>query len=122
MTFRGETLSLAAARATLAVLRDEPVVEHARRGRRAGARGVRRHVRRARHRGPADRPGRAPYRRVRARRRGVRADRLRTLFLQECAAHGVLTTGTLLPSYAHDDDAVERTSRHSGGRSTRSPG
>src|SRR4029079_13809789 len=28
MTFRGETLSLAAARATLGVIRDEPVVEH----------------------------------------------------------------------------------------------
>src|SRR6185312_189748 len=39
---------------------------------------------------------------------GVRADRLTALFLQECAVHGVLTTGTLLPSYAHDDDAVER--------------
>ena len=40
---------------------------------------------------------------------GLDAERLRTLFVRECARNGVLTTGTLLPSYAHDDRAVELT-------------
>jgi hypothetical protein len=39
------------------------------------------------------------------------AGRLRTLFVRECAREGVLTTGTLLPTYAHDEEAVERTLR-----------
>src|SRR5207302_8963935 len=44
-----------------------------------------------------------------AGRHGTGGERLLTLFLQECAARGVLTNGTLLPSYAHDETAVERT-------------
>jgi glutamate-1-semialdehyde 2,1-aminomutase len=108
MTFRGETLSLAAARATLDVLRAEPVVA------RLAAIGA--HVRRefdrmCDGRGIAGRLT-GPDARLTVvfdDQAGVRADRLTTLFIQECAVHGVLTTGTLLPSYAHHDDAVECT-------------
>jgi glutamate-1-semialdehyde aminotransferase len=108
MTFRGETLSLAAANATLAVLRDEPVVAHlADTGSRVRAefdgmcseRGIE-----GRLSGPD-----ARLTVVFDPQAGVHADRLTTLFIQECAVHGVLTTGTLLPSYAIDDEALERT-------------
>ena len=40
---------------------------------------------------------------------GLDAQRLRLLFVREVAREGVLTTGTLLPSFAHDERAVERT-------------
>jgi glutamate-1-semialdehyde aminotransferase len=107
MTFRGETLSLAAARATLGVIRDEPVVEHIAR--------VGRQVREAFASMCAERDVRCeligPDPRLTflfEQQGGVRADRLHTLFLQECAAHGLITSGTLLPSYAHDEDAVKR--------------
>jgi glutamate-1-semialdehyde aminotransferase len=107
MTFRGETLSLAAARATLGVLRDEPVVQ------RLAAVGAR--VRSEFAAMCEERGIRGELSGPDARltfcfqgQGGVRADRLTTLFLGECAAQGVLTTGTLLPSYAHDDGAVER--------------
>ena len=108
MTFRGETLSLAAARATLETIRAEPVAEHlATTGRRVRAafaalcedRGV-------------DAALVGPDARMTftfGGRQGIAGNRLLTLFLQECAVRGVLTNGTLLPSYAHDDRAVERT-------------
>ena len=32
---------------------------------------------------------------------------IRNLFLQECLKRGVMTNGTLLPNYAHDDRAIE---------------
>jgi glutamate-1-semialdehyde 2,1-aminomutase len=108
MTFRGETLSLAAARATLTVLREEPVVEHVAQvgaqlrtafGEMCAERGIE---------GGLHGPD-ARQTVVFADQAGVRGDRLATLFLQECALNGVLTTGTFLPSYAHDDEAVERT-------------
>jgi hypothetical protein len=108
MTFRGETLSLGAARATLEVIRAEPVAAHlARTGRRlregfealARARGLS-----CRLVGPEARMSFEL-----GDEEGVGQGRLLTLFLQECAARGVLTNGTLLPSYAHDDEAVDRT-------------
>jgi glutamate-1-semialdehyde aminotransferase len=108
MTFRGETLSLAAARATLEVIRDEPVAgriartgAHVREGFAAlcGERGVT-----GRLVGPDARMTfqfEGPH--------GTGGERLLTLFLQECAVRGVLTHGTLLPSYAHDETAVKST-------------
>ena len=108
MTFRGETLSLAAAKATLSVLRDEPVTEHlAHMGSQVREafdgmceeRGIE-----GRLSGPD-----ARLTVVLDEQAGVRADRLTTLFIQECAVHGVLTTGTLLPSYALDEEALDRT-------------
>ena len=107
MTFRGETLSLAAARATLEVIREEGVPEH--------LAAVGRRVREAFDRMCAERDLRCVLTGPDARmtvvfesQGGVRPDRLNTLFLQECAAHGVLTNGTLMPSFAHDDEAVDR--------------
>jgi glutamate-1-semialdehyde 2,1-aminomutase len=108
MTFRGETLSLAAARATLEVLRDQPVTEHiARTGaalraefeRACAANGVR-----ARLLGHESRMTFAFHDDA-----GIEAEQAQAIFLSECAAHGVLTNGNLMPSQAHDDEAVQRT-------------
>ena len=66
MTFRGETLSLAAARATLGVIRDEGVPAHLAEIGRAVRAGVDATVRRARRAVRADRAGRAHDLRVRA--------------------------------------------------------
>ena len=106
MTYRGETLSLAAASATLGVLNNQPVC---RRLRDVGA-----HVR-ARYSDTCDRFG------VRSRLVGPDArltfafedeggfswDGLVLLFVKECVKRGVLTNGNLLPSYAIDDEAIE---------------
>ena len=108
MTFRGETLSLAAGLAVTRVLRSEPVADHLA---QIGSR-VREAFRKACGRqglqgdmlGP---PARLTFRFQEAG--GLDPERLRMLFVRECARNGVLTTGTLLPSYAHDDHAVERT-------------
>ena len=108
MTFRGETLSLAAADATLSVLRDEPVVEHLA---RVGSRLRQAFDEMCAERGIEGRLS-GPDARLTVvfdPQGDVRADRLTTMFVQECAVHGVLTTGTLLPSYALDDDALDQT-------------
>ena len=108
MTFRGETVSLAAALAVTRILRREPVSEHLA---EIGSR-VRDIFRKAcRDQGvQADMLG--PPARMTfdfADAGALDAGRLRTLFVRECARNGVLTTGTLLPSYAHDERAVELT-------------
>ena len=108
MTFMSETLSLAAARAVLEVLRTEPVVEHiARAGRR---------IRESFHRACAKEDVRAALVGADARlsfefetQGGFEARELLTLFLRECARRGMLSHGLMLPSYAHDDDALVRT-------------
>jgi glutamate-1-semialdehyde 2,1-aminomutase len=110
MTFRGETLSLAAARAVLRILQEEPVVEHLARigselrdGFQAACadEGIRCELI-----GP---PARMTFAFEDAG--GISPERLRTLFVRECARNGVLTNGTLLPTYAHDQEAVDRTLR-----------
>jgi glutamate-1-semialdehyde 2,1-aminomutase len=108
MTFRGETASLAAGLAVMRVLQREQVAEHLA---RIGSE-VREAYRKACGRqglagdmlGP---PQRLTFRFQEAG--GLDPERLRMLFVRECAREGVLTTGTLLPSYAHDERAVERT-------------
>ena len=114
MTFRGETLSLAAARATLEVLRDEPVTEHISRTgaalraefeRACVANGVR-----ARLLGHESRMTFAFQNDA-----GIEAEQAQAIFLSECAAHGVLTNGNLMPSQAHDEQAVQRTAEAFGG-------
>jgi glutamate-1-semialdehyde aminotransferase len=108
MTFRGETLSLAAARATLGVIRDEGVPARLAEIGRAVRAGVAQlcgeRDLRCELTGP---DARMTF--VFEEQGGIRPDRLHTLFLQECAVQGVLTNGTLLPCFAHDDEAVERT-------------
>jgi hypothetical protein len=108
MTYRGETLSLAAARAVLQTLQREPVSEHlaaigsrVREGfrRACDERGIQ-----AELAGPPARMGI-----VFQPNACIDPEALRAHFLRECAANGVLTSGMILPSYAHDDEAVERT-------------
>ena len=108
MTFRGETLSLAAAKATLEVIRDEPVTE------RMGQIGTL--VRDGFHdlceeleincqlSGPSSRMTFVFH-----DQGGMSWSEARALFLQECLKAGVLTNGNLLVSYAHDEQAVEET-------------
>jgi len=104
-TFRSETLSLAAAAATLRVVRDEPVAEQIA---RAGA--SLRHAFEtackdlgvaATLRGPAARMSVF----FEASESHSSAD-LGNLFLQQCMRFGVFTTGHFLASYAHDSPAL----------------
>jgi glutamate-1-semialdehyde 2,1-aminomutase len=108
LTFRGETLSLAAARASLLVHRRERVAEHvAAVGEqlRAGFAGLcAAHGVAARLTGPGARLSFAFDAHGPLPPLG-----LRTLFVQECVRAGVLTNGNLLPSFAHDEAAVATT-------------
>ena len=107
ITFRGETLSLAAARAVLTTIRDEPVNEH--------LASVGETMRAGLERLAADaglpcralgHPSRLTIGFEPTEHHGW--PEVRERFLQACLRHGVLTTGVLLPSYAHDDVAVAR--------------
>lgn len=108
MTFRGETLSLAAARAVLAVLRREPVAERlAATGaavRESFVAACEQHRIEARLRGPEARMtfDFAPA-------GGMLGQRIQTAFLKECARAGTLTNGNILPSLAHDEAALAET-------------
>ena len=108
MTFRGETFSLAAAKTVLEFLQREPVCVHlANVGRKV----------RARLNQVAEKVGvncrlSGPEARMTFEFFGLDESQrtpIRTLFLQECLKNGVLTNGTLLPCYAHDDAAIEET-------------
>lgn len=108
MTFRGETLSLAAARAVLSTLRDEPVTEH--------LSGIGRQLKDGLARASADTGIRSELMGPDARltlafwdHGPVMREDLTLAFILECARHGVLTNGMVLPSYAHDEAAVTRT-------------
>jgi glutamate-1-semialdehyde 2,1-aminomutase len=108
MTFRGETLSLAAGLAVTRVLRSEPVTDHL----AAIGSQVRDAFRKACGRQGVQGDLVGPPARMTFQFQdggGLDGERLRTLFVRECARNGVLTTGTLLPSYAHDERAVEHT-------------
>ena len=116
MTYQGETLSLAAARATLEVHRTEPVAEHLA---RIGTRVRERFDADARGLGIAGTLVGIPARlRFRFESVGVLSPRgLLVLFVQECLKRGVLTDGSLYASYAHDEEAVERSATALRGRS-----
>ncbi len=108
MTFRGETLSLAAARAVLALLRREPVAE---RLAATGAR-VRESFDAARERHGVKATLRGPEARMTfdfAPEGGMLGQRIQIAFLKQCARAGVLTNGNILPSLAHDEDALAQT-------------
>ena len=105
MTYSGETVSLAAARATLGVLRSEPVIEH------IWARG--RELREGIERLAAgvsfavELAGNPPRS---ALAFGADADMLlRGLFLQECHRHGVLFGGPMFPTYSHTPRDIAHT-------------
>jgi len=107
-TFGGETLSLAAARAVLAKLRREPVVEAlAARGRRLqdGLRGL---VARCGLEGAARVSGHPSWSFLQLGGAGsFDAWEVRTFFLQEMLARGILTLGSFNLSYAHGDEHVD---------------
>ncbi len=118
MTYAGETVSLAAARATLEVLRTEPVIEHIwARGRelRAGierlgavlsfavelAGNPPRSALRFGPHGGGEHGGGA--------REAELGALLRGLFLQECHRHGILFGGPMFPTYSHTPRDIDRT-------------
>jgi glutamate-1-semialdehyde aminotransferase len=103
-TYGGETISLAAARATLEVLRNEPVLEHVwaqgaklRDGIDDLARGVSFEVRLI---------GNAPRSAVSFALDGVVSQELRGIFLQETHTRGVLFGVPIFPTYSHTDDDI----------------
>jgi glutamate-1-semialdehyde 2,1-aminomutase len=110
LTFRGEMLSLAAAKATLEIYENEPITD------RLWAVGG--HLREsldesARHLGvPIILRGPSPRMSFHIeRQKSLNKPTLLTLFTQECLLRGVLHNTHLLPSYAHDEQAVEETCR-----------
>ena len=106
MTFRGETLSLAAAAETLQVVREENVVEHlAAIGEsiRTGFHAICKDLEvRCQLSGP---PARMTF--VFHDQGNMTWNALRDLFVQECMKRKILINGNLLPSFAHDDAAVQ---------------
>ncbi len=108
MTFQGEALSLAAARATLTIVRREPVAE---RLAFAGETVRREFDGECRRLGlPASVTGHPARMTIRFQDVGpFPSAYLLGLFITSCLQHGVVTSGTLLPSFAHDDSALERT-------------
>ncbi len=110
LTFRGETLSLAAAKACLEVLATEPVTQHLDRVGRNLIAGFEEAVRTTGV--PAELIGPTCRLDISFGPSGsLSALGLQTLFVQELLRHGVLSNGSLLASYAHDDAAVEQTVR-----------
>jgi glutamate-1-semialdehyde aminotransferase len=108
MTYSGETVSLAAARATLEVLRSEPVIEH------IWARGaeLREGIRRlAGEVGfGVDLAGNPPRSALGFRDcEGLPSSLLRGLFLQECHKAGALFGGPIFITYSHSEADIART-------------
>lgn len=108
-TFRGEVYSLAAARATIEICRSEPVAAHVRDYGTRLRDEIHRLCREIGVDGTCTGP---PFRMmfVFGERDPVRFRSMRTLLMQELLKHGVTTyLGILIPSYAHDDAAMDRT-------------
>ena len=108
LTYRGETLSLAAARAALDVIANEPVCEHLARVGEALRAGFAERAQRAGVPGGLIGPA------ARLTLSLWPTERLsplaqNSLLLQELLKRGVLSHGVFLPSYAHGDEEVERT-------------
>lgn len=108
MTFRGETLSLAAAAAVLDTIADEPVIEHL----SGVGEGLRSWFE------PLSTEIGLPCRLLGPPARmtigfeaghGLPWEDIRAMFLQACLQEGLLTNGTLLASYAHHDADLEDT-------------
>lgn len=108
-TFGGETLSLAAARAVLRKLEREPVLETIHARGEALAERARLAIERAGAEELAGLSGHPAWTFLQLREApGTPAPVLRTLFLQEVLARGVLTLGTHNVSFALSEDDVER--------------
>jgi len=110
MTYRGEMLSLAAARACLQLIRDEPVTEHLAAVGDAVRAGFGDACQRAGVPGSLVGPSARMTISFEAAG-GITPLGLQTLLIQECLARGVMTNGLVLPCWAHDDEAVAVTVR-----------
>ena len=105
MTYRGETLSLAAAKATLQIIRDQPVTDH--------LRYIGNQIKKGFHEicaeigikcsltGPGCRMTFMFHEQA-----GVPIETARALFLQKCLSNGVITNGNVLVNYAMNDQTV----------------
>ena len=107
MTFRGETLSLAAADATLQFMQREPVCQRLAETTRI----MEREFREIGNRVGVDvsisgPPGRMTI--IFPQDTSISQDEIRSLFCQESLKNGVMTNGNLLPSYAIDQAAIDR--------------
>jgi glutamate-1-semialdehyde aminotransferase len=108
LTFRGEALSLAAARATLRVCREEPVARHVWSVGESLRRGI--HEQGVRKGVPVSLAGPGPRVSFHFESLPGLSEHLQlSLFVQECLVRGVLHNGHLLPSYAHGARDVEQT-------------
>ncbi len=113
MTFRGETLALAAARATLDILAREPVAEHVARLGESLRDGVAELA--GRHAVPCllvGHPSRLSLRFTEAFTASVgelEPETARGLLLDRLMRRGILSNGSLLPSWAHGDQEVDET-------------
>lgn len=108
-TFRSEVYSLGAARAAIQIYRSEPVAEHVWRYGEALRRGIHDVCRDVGIAGECTGP---PFRMLFVFRDpdAMRRQLKRTLLTQELLKQRVITvTGMMLPSYAHDDDTLQRT-------------
>lgn len=110
MTYAGETLSLAATKATIETIRSEPVIEtiHERGGQLLE--GYNDLVATHGLEGQTEAVGFPPRFLVQFFDADGDADELaKSLFMQECMDRGVLFSGTHLPCYSHTDEDVEYT-------------
>jgi glutamate-1-semialdehyde 2,1-aminomutase len=110
MTCRGETLSLAAAGAALGLYATEPIAERvAEVGRRIAA-GIEEEAARARI--PLRLAGHPARMELEFEDHGRLTKRAALgLFVQQCLERGVITNGLILPTAAHDEQAIDATLR-----------
>ena len=106
-TFGGETLSLAAAKATLLKLREEPVVATLAARGEAIAQGARQIIEEAELGHIFSVSGHPSWSFLNIREwKGVSAFEIKTLFMQETIQRGILSVGTHNVSYAHTEGDV----------------
>jgi len=108
-TFGGETLSLAAALATMEKIQREPVIEHLRTQGKKIQEGLRERIRRYGCDAFLEIGGHAAWSFFIIKDHSpYTAWQIKTLYLQEMFARGILTLGTHNMSYAHSDEDVQR--------------
>lgn len=113
MACRGETLSLAAARAALDIYSSEPIAERAAEVGRAVAAGIEEAA--AREKIPLRLIGHPARLELEFEDHGrLAAKAALGLFVQGCLDRGIVTNGLIFPTAAHDAEAIEATIRAAG--------
>ncbi len=108
MTCRGETLSLASARAALEIYANEPIAERAAEVGRAVAAGIEEAA--AREKIPLSLVGHPARLELEFQDCGRLPKRAALgLFVQHCLERGIITNGLILPTAAHDTEAIDAT-------------